>query len=424
MTKAQFMAENADGFGLMPLSFKPGRLKKLLGHNEFVIDAECLQLCGNEPQSLAYADLKEVCAQRGRLRVESVDGRSFFLRSATDADTLAELIRQLVDQAREYTAFMANPSACTVEESMQLFARCLKFRALPYVWAVDVLLTTAALNHFSDIHLEPLDVARARLTFRASGQIRQSLDLDLSHQQRLLARLKFLAGCHSHIADIVQEGAFKQADFDVRLSTFPTDHGERAALRIISALCFPNVAALGWPDKLAQKWLENLQNNRGLFIICGPVGSGKTTAMYASLAELAGMAGGLRVVTIEDPVEARISGICQSSLDSTREKSLAVAFKHLLRQDPDVIALGEIRDCDCIKEALQAALSGHLILATFHAGSPAEALDRIRQMGIDDYLVFSGLRGILHLELKYADGCLQPQASFAGCSGGRLVDSQ
>ena len=415
-------AKNADGFGLMPLSFKPGRLKKLLGHSEFVIDADNLQLLGNEPQQLSYSDLKEVSMQRGRLRVESVDGRSFILHSETDASTLVSLIRQLAGQAREYSTFMADPAAISVEDSMQLFERSLHFRALPYVWAVDILLTTASLHRFSDIHLEPLDPQRARLTFRASGQIRQSLDIDLRHQQRLLARLKFMAGCHSHIADIVQEGAFKQADFDVRLSTFPTDHGERAALRIISALSFPNVAALGWPGNLAQKWLNNLQSNRGLFIICGPVGSGKTTAMYASLSELAASANGLRVVTIEDPVEARIPGICQSSLDSTKEKNLAAAFKHLLRQDPDIIALGEIRDSDCIKEALQAALSGHLILATFHAGSPAEALDRIRQMGIDDYLVFSGLRGILHLELKNVDGQPRSQAIFAGCNGGRLQE--
>jgi len=303
---------------------------------------------------------------------------------------------------------------------LQLFENCLNFRGLPYVWAVDILLTTAALNHFSDIHLEPLDSSSARLTFRAAGQIRQALDIDLYHQQRLLARLKYLAGCHSHIADSAQEGAFKQDNYDVRLSTFPTDNGERAALRIISAVSFPDIASLGWQSELAKEWMSNLQSNRGLFIISGPVGSGKTTAMYASLSQLADSDSNLRVVTIEDPVEARIHGICQSSLDSTREKDLSIAFKHLLRQDPDVIALGEIRDSACIKEALQAALSGHLILATFHAGSPAEALDRIKQMGVEDYLVFSGLRGILHLELKNNNGRPQPLAKFAGCTGGQL----
>lgn len=419
MKDLQQQTQENDDFGLMPLVIKPGRLKKLLGHREFVIDAECLLMPGRK---LLYSELKDIRVDGRQLNFELVDGKSLALRSAANNPALADLIKQLAGQAREYADYKADPATFDIEDSMCLFAKMLGFRALPYVWAADVLLTTAAVNHFSDIHLEPLDNKLARLTFRAAGKIRQSLDIDLAHQQRLLARLKYLAGCHSHIADTAQEGAFKQDSFDVRLSTFPTDLGERAALRIISALGFPDIESLGWSRDLATNWLQALQNNRGLFIICGPVGSGKTTAMYASLSEISASGEGLRVVTIEDPVEARISGICQSSLDSTREKDLAVAFKHLLRQDPDIIALGEIRDSACIKEALQAALAGHLILATFHAGSPAEALDRIKQMGIEDYLVFSGLRGILHLELKIIEGRLQPMAKFVRYVAGQLQE--
>jgi len=410
-----------DGFGLMPLTFRPGRLRRLLGHHAFSIDAELIEVSG---QKLYYSEVETVVAEGNRVKVGLRDGHSFFLRCGHESGPLAALIRQLVEQAGEYNSYKSAPAAFGADESMQLFERTLCFRALPYVWAADILLTTAAVNHFSDIHIEPLDAAKARLTFRAAGKIRRSLDINMHHHQRLLARLKYLAGCHSHISDSAQEGAFRQADFDVRLSTFPTDHGERAALRIITALAFPDVASLGWQTGQTEAWLEKLRNNRGLFIISGAVGSGKTTAMYATLSELAASDRGLRVVTIEDPVEAKISGICQASLDATREKDLAAAFKHLLRQDPDVIALGEIRDSACIKEALQAALSGHLILATFHAGSPAEAIDRIRQMGIEEYLVFSGLRGILHLELKNTDAGPQPRAELAIYCGGRLMESK
>ena len=399
----------------MPLTFRPGRIKRLMGHSEFSIDAEFVEIPG---QKLFYSDLQEVTVEGAGLKLALADGRSYSLRSAHDSEALAGLIRQLAAQAREYEAYKSSLAAFSIEDSMQLFEKTLGFRALPYVWAANILLTTAAANHFSDIHLEPLNAETARLTFRAAGKIRSSRDIGLNHQQRLLARLKYLAGCHSHIADTAQEGAFRQENFDVRLSTFPTDHGERAALRIITALAFPDVASLGWEAGPADNWLNHLRSNSGLFIISGAVGSGKTTAMYASLSELAVSGKELRVVTIEDPVEAKISGICQASLDSTREKDLAVAFKHLLRQDPDVIALGEIRDSACIREALQAALSGHLILATFHAGSPAQAIDRIKQMGVEDYLVFSGLRGILHLELKHNNGHLQPRASFVAYCGG------
>ncbi|KAF1083580.1 MAG: hypothetical protein GQF41_0358 [Candidatus Rifleibacterium amylolyticum] len=410
-----------DGFGLMPLRFRPGRLKRLLGHREFSVDAEFIEIAG---QRMLYRDLQNIVAEDGRIKLELADGRRLELSSGSNSPALASLIRQLVEQAREFSAYKSASAEYNVTASMQLFERVLGFRALPYVWAAEILLKTAVANHFSDVHLEPVNATKARLTFRAAGKVRQSIDIDMYHQQRLLARLKHLAGCHSHISDSAQEGAFRQADFDVRLSTFPTDQGERAALRIITTLAFPDVASLGWQAGQAENWLEILQNNRGLFIISGAVGSGKTTAMYATLSELASNDRGLRVVTIEDPVEARIPGICQASLDSTREKDLAVAFKHLLRQDPDVIALGEIRDSACVKEALQAALSGHLILATFHAGSPGEAIDRIRQMGVEDYLVFSGLRGILHLELKISNSGLQPVVELARYKGDSLQVSK
>jgi len=410
-----------DGFGLMPLNFRPGRLKRLLGHSEFSVDAEFVEVPG---QKLLYSEMQDISSEAGRLKLELADGRRFILRSGHNSGALAVLIRQLVSQAREYATFKSASNEYSLESCMQLFEKVLDFRALPYVWAAEILLTTAAANHFSDIHLEPVDANRARLTFRAAGKIQQSVEIGMHHHQRLLARLKYMAGCHSHISDSAQEGAFRQADFDVRLSTFPTDHGERAALRIITALAFADVASLGWGTGKAKDWLATLQSNRGLFIISGAVGSGKTTAMYATLSELAASDRGLRVVTVEDPVEARIPGICQASLDSTREKDLAVAFKHLLRQDPDVIALGEIRDSACIKEALQAALSGHLILATFHAGSPGEAVDRIRQMGLEDYLVFSGLRGILHLELKNTNSGPQPLAELVVYPGGSLQESK
>jgi type II secretory ATPase GspE/PulE/Tfp pilus assembly ATPase PilB-like protein len=399
-----------DGFGLMPLSFRPGCLKKLLGHCEFVIDAEFIQIA---EEKLSYENVQEVLGSNGQIELVMVDGRRHRLRCAGDHAALASLIQQLAAEYNEYQDYRKNADHKDIDAGMQFFARALDFRARPFVWAADILLTTAAVNHFSDIHLEPIDAESARLTFRAAGQIRQSLQISMQHQSRLLARFKFLAGCHSHIAETAQEGAFHQENFDVRLSTFPTDFGERAALRIITTLAFPDLDALGWPKALVESWRRRLSGKRGLFVISGPVGSGKTTAMYASLGELASSERGLRVVTVEDPVEAKIPGICQASLDTRRDNSLAEAFKHLLRQDPDVIALGEIRDSTCVKEALQAALSGHLILATFHAGSPTEAVDRIKQMGIEDYLVFSGLRGILHLELENVSGKLQPLATYA-----------
>ena len=241
--------------------------------------------------------------------------------------------------------------------------------------------------------------------------------MNLFQHDRVTARLKHLAGCLAHIADTAQEGAFRHGGISVRVSTFPAGNGERVSLRIISPVRFKKVADLGWSKDVAGKWLENIRGQRGLFIISGPVGSGKTTAMYATLSELSTADNALRVVTVEDPVEAVIPDICQSSLDQLKEKDLSQAFKHLLRQDPNVIALGEIRDVKCIREALQAGLSGHLVLATFHAGSIGEAVDRIRQMGGEDLLILSGLKGIMHLQLRRQNGKIVSEAEFALSDG-------
>jgi type II secretory ATPase GspE/PulE/Tfp pilus assembly ATPase PilB-like protein len=268
-------------------------------------------------------------------------------------------------------------------------------------------------QQLSDIHFEPLE-DRVKVSLRCFGEVSSPGEIDSSQYNRLAARIKYLAGCMSHLSDIAQEGAFhdKRTGLDVRVSTFPTDMGERLSMRLIQPLRYRSLDSLGWKSDAAATWRRKISGNAGLFIISGAVGSGKTTALYASLAELAGINSSLRVVTLEDPVEGRVPGICQSSLDSMRDMTLAQAFKHLLRQDPDVIALGEIRDKECLQQALQAGLSGHCVLATFHAGRGRETLERIRQMGIEDYLVLSGLKGILHLELEHKNTVLQADAEI------------
>lgn len=415
-------AENTgDGFGLIPVSFSPGPLKRLLGHSVFAVDADRIIL-GLEAthQEVFFSDVEKITASKKAVEIVSAGGCTHQLICGSQAENLACLVNKLKNEAHEYRALLDAPGPINIEAGLAMFARTFTFRALPYVRAAEVLLKTAADNFFSDIHLEPVSPERVRVTFRHGGEVCQAGELSLFNHDRLLARLKYLAGCLSHVNDIAQEGAFKQNNFDVRLSTFPTENGERASLRIITALRYPDIASLGWKQEAVELWFNQIKNGRGLYIISGPVGSGKTTAMYATLSQLANTEQRLRVVSIEDPVEAAIAGICQSSLDSMKEKDLAAAFKHLLRQDPNVIALGEIRDSACIKEALQAGLSGHLIIATFHAGSIGETIDRIRQMGVEDYLVMSGLKGILHLNLLRKGTSVIPEVHFGSFDGKEL----
>lgn len=410
-----------DGFGLIPVSFSPGPVRRFLGHSVFVVEADRIVVASaGIQQEILFSEIESVEAQGRKVLIACRGNRSHQLVCGSCPTRLAGLVSRLKAEADAYNGIMRTSGPLELAAGLAMFENAITFRAQPYVRAAEILLKTAADNYFSDIHLEPVNSGMVKITFRQGGKVHQASQLSRLHHERLLARLKYLAGCLSHVDDAAQEGAFKQQDFDVRLSTFPTDNGERASLRIITALRYPDIAALGWKSAEADLWLNQIRGDRGLFIISGPVGSGKTTAMYATLSQLAQSEQRLRVVTIEDPVEAAIPGICQSSLDAMKEKDLAAAFKHLLRQDPDVVALGEIRDSACIKEALQAGLSGHLILATFHAGSIAETIDRIRQMGIEDALVMSGLKGILHLNLHRQGQKVTSEVHFGTYDGQNL----
>ncbi len=421
MSDLETYSKTDDGFGILPVTYLPGPLKRLLGHTSFKFDAETVSVGGVGGR--VEAQWSEITA------VEAIDNCVILKRSSDAAikigcgsrcRQIAGLAARLRHEYNDFHSLYDQPGPLEPVIGMSLFLRCLDYRALPYVRAVDALLKTAADNYYTDIHLEPVGSSIVRVTCRQNGEVKPAGEITAERHERLTARLKHLAGCLSHVCDIAQEGAFRHNGFSVRVSTFPSGAGERVSLRLITALRFPRVADLGWKPGAAAAWVNQLRNGRGLYLISGQVGSGKTTAMYATLAELSSAADGLRVVTIEDPVEAVIPGICQSSLDQLREKDLAAAFKHLLRQDPNIIALGEIRDLKCVREAMQAGLSGHLVLATFHAGSIGEALDRIRQMGGEDSLVLSGLKGILHLSLAHGQHGVVPEVDFAVYDGHEL----
>lgn len=421
MSDLETPCKTDDGFGILPVTYMPGPLKRLLGHTCFRLDAESVSVGATVGRlETSWADIAAVEAVDSCVILKRLSGPTMKIACGSRYRHVAGLAARLHQEYNDFHSIYDQPAPVESAAGMALFFRCLDYRALPYVRAVEALLKTAADNYYTDIHLEPVGSARVKITCRQNGEVKPAGEISSERHERLTARLKHLAGCLSHVCDAAQEGAFRHNGFSVRVSTFPSGAGERVSLRLITALRFPRVADLGWKTENAAAWLNQIKSGRGLYLISGQVGSGKTTAMYATLAELSASEDGLRVVTIEDPVEAVIPGICQSSLDQLREKDLAAAFKHLLRQDPNIIALGEIRDVKCIREAMQAGLSGHLVLATFHAGSIGEALDRIRQMSGEDCLVLSGLKGILHLSLIHRQQGVFPEVDFAVFDGKEL----
>jgi type II secretory ATPase GspE/PulE/Tfp pilus assembly ATPase PilB-like protein len=267
---------------------------------------------------------------------------------------------------------------------------------------VDGLLTGARAAGASDVHLQPLPDA-LDIRWRIDGVLLPLGRFPRGKTSDVVTRLKVMAELLTYRNDVPQEGRIRQAGHEVemRVSTFPTLHGERAVVRLFAAEGrFLYLEDLGLPDEVHQDLTRLLGNTSGAILITGPAGSGKSTSAYAALRELARSSGGQRsLVSLEDPIEVVVDGVAQSQISGAAGFDFATGLRSLMRQDPEVILVGEIRDRVTAETAFQAALTGHLVLTTFHAGSAAGAISRLSDMGIEPYLLRSGILAILSQRL-------------------------
>ena len=277
---------------------------------------------------------------------------------------------------------------------------------------VDELLRQARQARASDLHLLPTELG-LEIRWRVDGVLQPVTTWPSDLIPRVVARLKVLAGLLTYQTELPQEGRLLTTSTpqEMRLSTFPTLLGEKAVIRFFDEHGrFSQVADLGLPPEVNQQLLRELEETCGVIIVAGPAGSGKTTTLYACLRHLAQSTRGTRnLVSLEDPIESRIPGVSQSQVNPIAGFDLAVGLKSMMRQDPEVIMVGEIRDKSTAEVVFQAALTGHLVLTTFHAGSAPEVLSRLLEMNIEPYLLRSGLRGILCQRLiRKLCGCSLP----------------
>lgn len=269
---------------------------------------------------------------------------------------------------------------------------------------VDEILAEGVRRSASDVHFEPTPRA-VEVRFRLDGVLQHVATLPRELAPNLVARLKVLADLLTYRLDIPQEGrlrdALAQYGVDMRVSTFPTIHGEKVAVRLFEAGHRSlDLEQLGLTPELLRDITALLQERTGAILLTGPSGSGKTTTIYACLRYLVRVGGGSRhIVTIEDPVEQVIEGVSQAQARPGTEFDFARGLRSLLRQDPEVIMIGEIRDPETAGIAIEAALTGHLVFSTLHAGSACGVISRLLDMGIESYLLTSGLRGILNQRL-------------------------
>jgi len=263
---------------------------------------------------------------------------------------------------------------------------------------VERVLAEAQSAGASDVHFQPSGDGM-ELRWRIDGVLHFVALLPAKIAPNIVARLKVLSELLTYRTDVPQEGRIRgvPGEVEMRVSTFPTLFGEKAVVRMFAGPGrFLRLLDLGLPGSVKDELEHLLGETSGAIVLSGPAGSGKTTTIYACLRELAAMSGGERsLATLEDPIEAVVAGVAQAQVNTAAGLTLESGLKSLLRQDPEVIAIGEIRDKTTAEIALEAALTGHLILTTFHAGSACEVIGRFLDMGIEPYVVRSGLRAVV-----------------------------
>jgi len=267
---------------------------------------------------------------------------------------------------------------------------------------VDQLLRAARKLGVSDVHLQPV-ADGLEVRWRLDGVLQDVGVFARGEASDVVTRLKVMAELLTYRSEVPQEGRIRESEGDVemRVSTFPTLHGERAVVRLFAAeRQFLHLEDLGLPRDVHTALKQVLAETSGAILISGPAGSGKTTTAYASLRELVrGSSGRKSLVSLEDPIEVAVEGVAQSQANEAAGFDFPTGLRSLMRQDPEVIFVGEIRDGVTAETAFQAALTGHLVLTTFHAGSAAGVISRLSDMGIEPYLLRSGILAILSQRL-------------------------
>ena len=267
----------------------------------------------------------------------------------------------------------------------------------PAVRTLADLLRDALAMSASDIHIDATEQG-ARVRFRVDGVLRDVRELDRAMHAALIARCKVMATLDIAERRLPQDGRLQVTiagrKVDVRVATLPTQHGERVVLRLLdTAAAKLDLAKLGMPDAVQTALREAVRMPNGLVLVTGPTGSGKTTMLYAAVSELDRQS--TNVVSVEDPIEYALDRVAQTQVNPRIELTFARALRSMLRHDPDVIIVGEIRDRETAEIAIQASLTGHLVLASLHTNSAGAAVTRLVDMGVEPYLLASSLRGVL-----------------------------
>jgi general secretion pathway protein E len=358
---------------------------------------------------LAASDAEAVVCLRQGARVQvlaelrRVLGVPVRVAAVEPAETFERRLAEAYSKANQSAAYVAN----ALEQDMDLSRLVQEMPKIedpldsendaPIIRMINVLLTQALRQGASDIHIEPYEM-RSVVRFRLDGTLQNVAEPHKALHAAMLSRIKIMANLDIAEKRLPQDGRISLRlagrQVDVRVATLPTGFGERAVLRLLdkegSKL---ELASLGMDESTLAEIDHLIHQPHGIVLATGPTGSGKTTTLYAALSRIDSL--GLNIMTVEDPIEYELEGISQTHVNPKIGMTFARALRSILRHDPDVIMVGEIRDSETAEIAVQASLTGHLVLATLHTNDAASATTRLVDMGVEPYLLSSSLLGVL-----------------------------
>lgn len=267
----------------------------------------------------------------------------------------------------------------------------------PIVLLVNKIIEQAVNERASDVHIEALEDS-VRVRFRIDGVMQEMMRYEKELLNAIVARIKIISGMNISEKRAPQDGRmtqrFDRVEYDIRVSSLPTTFGEKIVMRLASKSALTrDKSELGFPEEEMRRFEQLVHVPHGIILVTGPTGSGKSTTLYTVLSEL--NEGSVNIVTVEDPVEADVDGINQVQVNEKAGLTFASALRSILRQDPDIIMIGEIRDEETAGIAVKAAITGHLVVSTLHTNSAASTITRLEDMGVEPYLIADSTVGII-----------------------------
>ena len=350
---------------------------------------------------LNFAAIEEVSAATRRQVIPLISTEAGLERALQNLYSNQGTMKAIEDMRRDLDTSQYG-AAVHIGDELQLAADEGDETAAPTIRLVNSIIQRAYTENASDIHLEPLG-SKLSIRMRIDGALRNIITVPRELQRSVISRIKIMAQMDIAQKNLPQDGRInvtvQQENLDLRVSTLPTIHGEKIVIRLLRKDAkLVTVDGIGLHGDNKRKFLELLDSStEGVLLVVGPTGSGKTSTLYTMIDHKKSEE--VNLISLEDPVEYHIDGACQVQINDRTDLTFANALRAVLRQDPDIIAVGEIRDGETAEIAMRSALTGHLVLTTIHTNDALSSIDRLMDIGVEPYLIAGAVRGIISQRL-------------------------